>query len=594
MKKTYFLSIILFIFGCGENYSVMDNNSNTINNNSVKFELNLRKKISLEDKIAGLYIFYFNRAPDWEGFNFWKNRGVKNNSSLKELSLSFSKHKVFISTYSDLDNSEFVKAIYRNLLGRDGDMGGIIYWTDELDKRVTRSEMVSNFVYASLSNDVTSKNFPLLSEEKLKEAQERQNLIINKVMVSLYFTNLFKEKCNIKNINNPEIDPAYKASIKILQRVTKDDKSVTDTKNYLLSIKDKDNPMDTINKFNSTVTTTTTVVSTSEILNYSITEAGIQEALDDSNYDYVISQLNGNRSAYGDLNDNKVKMNIAGAYVGKSGYTVFDITSAISGSSSSLNGFVSGITKDNNPVDTINNLKKADDYYSSVVNGLDCSNTDSLTEEQKSSCFNLGLVRLTSLSNDVKLLFGGDEQTIKKWADGVETNSTDDLNGNSVVDSSDASACAIVYASNPNNNCRDGSMATYRKRVTFTLSGVTYNTTLIDVDVGSSKLGYNTFNKLVTNKSSNNSAILTDGVCDINFNKTTNSIDGATYFPCPVINNGALMNISDSLAGASNVQSLFPTGSETRITIDSYIKNITGSKNGVIEQNNLSTYLQSH
>ncbi len=335
--------------------------------------------------------------------------------------------------------------------------------------------------------------------------------------------------------------------------------------------------------------------SSSSTESYPVSEAGIQEALDDRNYDYVISQLTTNSGAYSSvLNSDEINMNIAGAYVGKSGYTVFDITSAIGDSSSSLNNFVSGTTKNNNAVDTINQLKKADDYYSSVVSGVDCSDTDSLTEEQKSSCFNLGLVRLTSLSNSVKLLFGGDKEVIKKWADGVETNSTDDLNGNSVIDGSDASACAIVYASNPNDNCRDGSMATYRKKVTFTKDGINYNTTLIDVDVGSSKLGYKTFKRLVTNTSSNNSAILTDGVCDINFNKTTNSIDGVTYFPCPVINNRALMNIADSLASASGVQSLFPTGSETRVTIDSYIKNITGSKNGVIDQNNLSTYLQGH
>ncbi len=57
-----------------------------------------------------------------------------------------------------------------------------------------------------------------------------------------------------------------------------------------------------------------------------------------------------------------------------------------------------------------------------------------------------------------------------------------------------------------------------------------YNTTLIDVDVGNPNLGYRTFKKLVTNGEESNSAILTDGVCDINFNKTTAEIDGVTYF----------------------------------------------------------------
>ncbi len=363
-----------------------------------------------------------------------------------------------------------------------------------------------------------------------------------------------------------------------------------------------------VNTTNEDINTTTEDVNTTAVdinitredtsgagINYPKTEGGIQEALDNTNYDYVISELINNRSAYSGINNDEVNMNIAAAYVGKSGYTVFDVTSAMENSNSStLNGFISNITKDNDAVKTIDELEKADSYYSNVVNGVDCNNTTGLTTEQKSSCFNLGLVRLTSLSNSVKLLFGGDKDIVQKWADGVEINSTDDLNGNSVIDSSDASACAIVYASNPNNSCRDGSMATYRKRVTFIKSGVEYNTTLIDVDVGSSVHGYNTFKRLVTNRSSNNSAILTNGVCDKNFNITTSSIDGVNYFPCPVIKDGKLMNISDSLSKSSNIQNLFPAGSETKTTIESYVENITGSKDGVINQDNLSTYLQSH
>ncbi len=73
-------------------------------------------------------------------------------------------------------------------------------------------------------------------------------------------------------------------------------------------------------------------------------------------------------------------------------------------------------------------------------------------------------MRLTSLSNSVKLLFGGDEDVVQSWAEGVDINSSDDLNGNGVIDEADASGCAIVYASDPANSCREGSMATYRKR----------------------------------------------------------------------------------------------------------------------------------
>jgi len=591
MRIYIYILSTLFIFGCGGNSG---NNNHSNYSFSIKERGVFNKKVELEDKIIGLYIFYFNRAPDWEGFNYWKNKAENEGYYvLKKISKEFSEHKVFISLYSEMSNLEFVKAIYKNVLGKDGDRDGIDYWTAELDSGVSRSDMVSNFVDASLSDDINSVNFPTLSGKELKEAQDRQNLILNKVEVANYFTKLFKEKSNIKNSDSIENDIAYRASIKILEDITSDRKSVIEAKEYLDSIAIKDNPMEAIINRNID-TTTTSIPIFGGGYSYPKTEAGIQEALDSGDYSYVIYELTSNRDSYNNLNNDEVNINIAGAYVGMGGYSVFDITSAMAGSNSGLNGFVSNTTKDNNALYTIEQLEEADKYYSKVINGINCSDTTTLTEEQKLACYNLGLVRLTSLSNSVKLLFGGDEEIVKSWAEGVDINSSDDLNGNGVIDSADASACAIVYASNPANVCRDGSMATYRKKVTFIKDGLSYNTTLIDVDIGNPNLGYTTFKKLVTNGATPNSAILTDGVCDINFNRTTDEPDGVTYFPCPVINNGVLMNIADSLGIASNIQNLFPTGSETRDTIESYIKNITGSPDGVITQDKLGIYLQSH
>lgn len=332
-------------------------------------------------------------------------------------------------------------------------------------------------------------------------------------------------------------------------------------------------------------------------ISYPKNEAGVQQALDNGHYSYVINQLKNNRGAYGDMSDDEVNMNIAGAYVGISGYTVFDITGAIASGNNnnhSLNGFIYDITEDNNALDTLESLKEADRYYSEVVNGLNCSDTTDLSDEQKASCFNLGLVRLTSLSNNVKLLFGGEEELVRDWAEGVDINSSDDLNGNSVIDGSDASACAIVYANNPNDNCRDGSMFTYRGRVSFNKSGVEHNLTLLEIDVGSPIHGFNSFYKLTTNKETNNSVVLTNGICDKNFNMSTNTIDGRDYFPCPTLDDGRVMTIEDSLATSANIQRLFPTGSDTRTTVNGYIQNLTGSADGTVDQNNLSNYLQRH
>lgn len=333
------------------------------------------------------------------------------------------------------------------------------------------------------------------------------------------------------------------------------------------------------------------------VTSYSKDEEGIQKALDNGDYCYVLTQLLNYSERYSDMNEDEISMNIAGAYVGISGYTVYDIAEAISPegneSNGSFNGFIDQVTKDNNALNTINALAEADKYYSKVVNGLDCSDTNQLTEEQQSSCFNLGLVRLTSLSNSVKLLFGGESAVVEKWASGVETNSSDDLNGNGVTDEADASACAIVYANNPNDSCRDGSIHTYRGKVVFSKSGVDYNTTLIEVDVGSPVYGYNTFYKLTTNKSNNNSPLLTNGVCNRSFGISSGEADGTTYFPCPTLDSDAnLMGLKEHLEVGADIQSLFPDGSETKETTENYIKVITGNPNGTVGLDNLSDYLQ--
>ncbi|CAA6809454.1 MAG: Unknown protein, partial [uncultured Sulfurovum sp.] len=255
---------------------------------------------------------------------------------------------------------------------------------------------------------------------------------------------------------------------------------------------------------------------------YPASENGIQSALDNGDYSFVLNELLNNRNNYSGLDDDTVNMNIAGAYVGSSGYTVYDITGAMTnGDSSSFNNFVDNITQNNDAVSTISQLSQADNYYSNIVEGLDCTNTANLTKIQQDSCYNLGLVRLTSLSNSVKLLFGGDSQTVKKWANGVDVNSSDDLNGNGVLDESEASACAIVYANNPNDSCQDGTFYAYKGGVSFNYRGKEHKLSLIEVDVGNSTNGYQSFYQFISSNANNNTPILTSGTCTKTFTKTS-------------------------------------------------------------------------
>lgn len=210
--------------------------------------------VTQEEKITGLYIAAFKRAADHSGLNYWKTQSDKAVAegkdpfeALKELSDGFSQHDVFTVPYSGLDNQAFVEAIYINTLGKAGDTGGINYWTTELNNGMSRSDMVAYFINAVLSVAVTEENYPTLTSEELDIGQQRQNLILNKVEVALNFTNSLNTKSDVENLSEPEDDPAYIASMKIVQGVTEDESTRAKALEYLNSILSNANAIEKIN-----------------------------------------------------------------------------------------------------------------------------------------------------------------------------------------------------------------------------------------------------------------------------------------------------------------------------------------------------------
>lgn len=107
--------------------------------------------------------------------------------------------------------------------------------------------MVASFVEVSLTIDLTPANLPNLSVEDLAIAQLRQDLITNKVTVAVDFVNKLRAKTNVADATNPEDDPAYKASIKIISDVTEYDTTMTSAMDYLTSIKENANAIGLIN-----------------------------------------------------------------------------------------------------------------------------------------------------------------------------------------------------------------------------------------------------------------------------------------------------------------------------------------------------------
>lgn len=109
------------------------------------------KATTISDKdltsLVELYIAYFNRVPDANGLSYWIDQ-LKAGMSLDQIGESFYAAAILYSAqtgYSNtMSNADFVKIVYRNVLGRSTpDQEGLTYWTNSLNNgTATRGTLV--------------------------------------------------------------------------------------------------------------------------------------------------------------------------------------------------------------------------------------------------------------------------------------------------------------------------------------------------------------------------------------------------------------------------------------------------------------------
>lgn len=90
--------------------------------------------IGVVDPMMRLYRAYFLRTPDASGVTYWIDKRRTGTSEV-QVSQSFANSSEFKNRYGTLANRTFVEQVYRNVLGRNGDAGGVAYWTKQLDTK---------------------------------------------------------------------------------------------------------------------------------------------------------------------------------------------------------------------------------------------------------------------------------------------------------------------------------------------------------------------------------------------------------------------------------------------------------------------------
>ena len=97
-----------------------------------------------EAEVYRLYVSFFLRHPDQAGSDYWvgqRNAGA----SLIDIAAAFAASTEFQSTYGSLDDADFVKLVYHNVLGRDPDLDGSNYWQWFLSTGASRGSMMTGF-----------------------------------------------------------------------------------------------------------------------------------------------------------------------------------------------------------------------------------------------------------------------------------------------------------------------------------------------------------------------------------------------------------------------------------------------------------------
>ncbi len=94
-----------------------------------------------------LYNAAFDRLLDSTGLNYWINQNSEGLNSQTEIAELFIASSEFMSMYgSDITTTQFVTSLYNNVLDRDPDVGGLNYWTNNIDSGLeSRSEVLQGF-----------------------------------------------------------------------------------------------------------------------------------------------------------------------------------------------------------------------------------------------------------------------------------------------------------------------------------------------------------------------------------------------------------------------------------------------------------------
>ena len=98
-------------------------------------------------KVFRLYNAAFKRLPDSSGLKYWINQYSSGKSEINDIASAFLLSSEFQQLYGEnITDSVFVNTLYKNVLGREADTGGLNYWLGQLSSGAeTRDQALLGF-----------------------------------------------------------------------------------------------------------------------------------------------------------------------------------------------------------------------------------------------------------------------------------------------------------------------------------------------------------------------------------------------------------------------------------------------------------------
>ena len=314
---------------------------------------------------------------------------------------------------------------------------------------------------------------------------------------------------------------------------------------------------------------------------------GVQQNLDKGDYDSVIATLENNATCDGALTSETAWLNLASAYMGKSGLTTSNLLGAVLDSSgtSAMSSFMTSFAA-SATAEGLSNLKKASAVYAYLDTTV-CDGNE--TGDQAEACLFDGLTSLTTAVGSLSAVVGS--ETLALLESGVTTGDANDLNSNGTADQLEITACAIADALN--GSC---TIAT----VSANLATPTFNFTSGNFGPYTSR-DYNISTNHAYKLISGTSVLTTEGACDTT-GTTCSPLDGTTCFPCPVALEGNTTTVTSGLidiinnGGLDSLSAFLPAdgGVDANITADliNSIETAAGiNSDGTITEDEISAFL---